>query len=291
MSSFSCQITDPLMSELATYIYGRCLNHGERKLDVVGFTRALVLFAAIVYPDAESRSSWSLFVANNLVILDKPSVNAGHWMSGKCSLPRGSCPDCISESPNAGDISFCIDRDGFDIEVYEEKRDQSSLMTRIYDEATDPSRIRHLLESSEARSEAVVSPIKASPFERVISPRGDKRDRWAPLLVQQAEDFEILLRQRFPDFETAFRFFDFVTLNHSGKIPLLKFVEGCDRLRFHGDIKALFFFLDSNNDGLLELSDLRSWREHRSRAVAIAQRERRKATIYFMLREKFKLAN
>ena len=263
------------MSELATYIYGRCLHQGERKLDVLGFTRALVLVASIVYPDSDPRSSWSLFVANNLAILDRPSVNASHWIAGKCSLPRGSCPDCISESPQAGDISLCVDREDWDVEVYDQKK-EPSLMKRIYDEATDPSRIRNLLESSEARSEAVMSPIKASPAERVISPRGDKRDRWAPLLVQQAEDFETLLRQRFADYEAAFRFFDFVTLNHSGRIPLLKFVEGCDRLRFNGDIKALFFFLDSNNDGLLELHDFTSWREHRSRAVAIAQRERRK---------------
>ena len=187
----------------------------------------------------------------------------------RCSLPRGECPDCTAES---AEISLISGRDSLKTSVIAPPT-EPSILKQIYDEATDPSRIRTLLESSEARSEVVVSPIKASA-EAMISPRPDKRDRWAPLLVQQAEDFDLLLRCTFVDYEAAFRFFDTVTLNRSGKVALLKFVQGCEKLKFHGDSKALFFFLDSNNDGVIELGDLINWRTNRARAVAIARHTR-----------------
>jgi len=173
-------------------------------------------------------------------------------------------------APDAGDISMCSGHDSFKTSIIFGGEKEPSILKQIYEDATDPSRIRYLLESSEARSEVVVSPIRAPRNDPAISPRSDKRDRWAPLLVKQAEDFEIILRGRFIDMDAAFRYFDSVTFNSSGKVALLKFMEGCEKIGFRGDSKALFFFLDSNNDGELEVSDFSGWRKNRARAVQVA---------------------
>ena len=256
-----CLIEGTLNSELASYIFNRCLTVGERRLDADGFTKALVLFSAIVYPAEDPSIAWERFQDEHLVKFNYVSSARRSSFETACS-----CPDC--EPP---------------VRVQSPVRDMpmkvSSQLEPVKEDVyMSVEHMQSLLDSSEARSEQ--RPMSSARGMNTSEDHHDnvsmdtymcKDERWEPHLVIIAERFESLLLEKFGDFEKAFRFMDNITLNKSGRISFLKFSEACEKLRFLADTKALFFFLDVNCDGYVDLDELRYWRGNHKKAVRIAR--------------------
>ena len=263
-----CRLTEsPLLSDLATYSFTRCLKVGERRLDEAGFTRAMLLFSAVVYPDLDCMEAWNSFYSNYL----------SHVLSGSIDSMPSHAPIISSYSVSSDCCVSCN----------EEKRQTPSdlviadaLLNDTYSSCSAPEKLEALLETSEARSETIQPKKDKSPSQPhpsrpsppfLSSSEVILDDSRALYLVSLAERFEAMLLDKFETIDRGFRFLDNATRNRSGRVSLLKFTEACEQLHFFEDIKALFFFLDSNCDGYLELEEFKQWRSHHRKTIRLAR--------------------
>ena len=84
--------------------------------------------------------------------------------------------------------------------------------------------------------------------------------------------FEKYLISNFKTLELAFDYFDCSTGARTGKVSMTKFTYGCSSIGFNGDVKALFYYLDTQGDGTLDLEELRMWRAVREKHLASVRR-------------------
>lgn len=143
-----------------------------------------------------------------------------------------------------------------------------------------PSGFPPRLRNSKRRSKSPVSiaaPTLVSPgsSRSPSAASGRSRGEKVSLQLQWAEDlfkytctFEQLLLQRFGSLDSAFDYIDSVTSARSGKLSMTKFVYACSNLNFKGDAKALFYFLDTRGDGVVDLDEFRTWRRFRTEYMA-----------------------
>ena len=277
-------ISDKLTSELVNYIFNRCLQIGERRLQYLEFQRALVLFSAIVYPKLEPRLAWTDFQRYNLsslmpetrrIDLTDLAVLAGN--------SKGEAEICADKNQSDAEEDVLVSRPPSEIsveEIKDRKLDIAELEIPIPAAITVAAwakfregELQALLDSSEANNEvksANMRPDSAnvyidSPGRQRGSPRIRPADFQLTEIWRQAESLEIVLKEKFNgDMLKGFRYFDSITKNRSGKISLLKFVHGCKAVGFTGDLRPLFHFFDSDCDGAIDVREFIEWRNIRA---------------------------
>ena len=104
-------------------------------------------------------------------------------------------------------------------------------------------------------SPSVIS-VKSNPLET------------AQELFTIAESFEELLITNFACLEYAFDYMDSATGPRRGRVSMTKFIYCCDMFKFgFTEPRALFSFLDTKADGVLDLEELKGWRSVRTLTI------------------------
>ena len=140
----------------------------------------------------------------------------------------------------------------------EQLEDRAPSETSLVEEMASPPRPYSTPLLDYANSKAVEFQPAQKTVETIFARPVKNRRKMMETLTRE---FIAILDERFGhDLQRAFRFFDNVTFNRSGRVSLLKFTVGCEQLGWRDDIKLIFHVLDKDNDGIISIEDLNKWK-------------------------------